>query len=142
LHNGKKILHFVAYYSKKLTDIQTRYFAQKRELLAIMLFLQHWRHWVEGGDIIVITNHNNLKIFNTKAELLARIVRFLDAIKHFGARVLYRPGKANMLADYLSKSPELAHIGDKRKERDKQIIRPKYLNKLDLQAIFEHIAYD
>jgi hypothetical protein len=47
-----------------------------------------------------------------------------------------------MLADYLSKPPASAHTGNERKERNKQIIRLEHLNKLDLQAIFEHIAYN
>jgi hypothetical protein len=63
-------------------------------------------------------------------------------MEHFGARVLYRTGKANVLADYLSRTPEIAYTDDERKERNKQITRPEYLNKLNLQAIFEHIAYD
>jgi hypothetical protein len=109
-----------------------------------MLFLQHWRHWVEGGDVTVISDHQTLKDLNIKAEQPARIVRFLDAIKHFGARVLYRPGKANMLADYLSKSPEAAYAAGENGKRQtpEKIIRPKQLNRLNLQAIYEHIAYD
>jgi hypothetical protein len=80
----------------------------------------------------MITDHDNLKVFNTKAEFPARIVRFLDAMEHFGARVLYRPGKANVLADYLFRPPELAYTGNERKERGKQIIRPEHLNRLNL----------
>jgi hypothetical protein len=114
----------VAYYSRKLTDTQTRYSSQERELLAILLSLQHWRHWVENGDVTVITDHQILKNLNTKAELPARIVRFLDTIKHFGARVLYRSGKVNVLADYLSRPPENAHAaGENEKQKQKQIKR-------------------
>jgi hypothetical protein len=57
----------------------------------------------------VISDHQTLKDLNTKAEQPARIVRFLDAMEHFGARVSYQPGKANMLADYLSKPPEAVY---------------------------------
>lgn len=31
------------------------------------------------------------------------MMRFLDAIEHYGCRILYRPGKANVVADYLSR---------------------------------------
>jgi hypothetical protein len=33
-------------------------------------------------------------------------MRFLDAMQHYGVRVFYRSGKANILADYLSKPSE------------------------------------
>jgi hypothetical protein len=143
-YGAKKVLHSVAYYNKKLTDTQSRYFSQKRELLAVMLFLQHWRHWIEGGDVTVISDHQILKDLNTKAEQPARIVRFLNAIKHFGARVFYRSSKANVLADYLFKPPEAAHAAGENGKRQtfEKIIRPKQLNRLNLQAIYEHIAYD
>lgn len=41
-------LHPVAYYSRKLNETQQRYSAQERELLAILLSLQHWCHWVKA----------------------------------------------------------------------------------------------
>jgi hypothetical protein len=53
-------------------------------------------------------------------------------MEHFEARVLYKPGKANMLAYYLSRPPESAHTDDEGEKRDKQITRPKHLNRQDL----------
>jgi hypothetical protein len=39
MRDGQRVLHPVAYFSKKLTNTQIRYLAQERELLAIMLCL-------------------------------------------------------------------------------------------------------
>jgi hypothetical protein len=62
-------------------------------------------------------------------------------MEHFGARVLYRSGKANVLADYLSRPPENAHAADENeKQKQKQIKRPEQLNRVNLQAIYEHFA--
>ncbi len=47
------ILHPIAYFSKKLTETQQCYSAQERELHRILLAIQHWRHWIEGGAITV-----------------------------------------------------------------------------------------
>jgi hypothetical protein len=66
-------------------------------------------------------------------------VRFLNAIKNFGARIIYRPGKANVLADYLFRPPETAHAIVAGEEGG--ITRPEELNRMDLQAIYEHLAY-
>ncbi|KAI0991781.1 hypothetical protein K3495_g16406, partial [Podosphaera aphanis] len=83
LHYDKSFLHPVAYFSEKLTQTQSRYSAQERELLGILLSLQHWWHWVEGGDVTVITDHESLKTISTKTEQPNRILRFLDAIEHY-----------------------------------------------------------
>jgi hypothetical protein len=109
-----------------------------------MLSLQYWRHWIEGDNVTMISDHQILKDLSIKAEQPARIVRFLDAIEHFGARVLYRPGKANMLANYLFKPPEVAYAAGENGKRQtfEKVIRPKQLNRLNLQTIYEHIAYD
>jgi hypothetical protein len=49
-----------------------------------------------------------------------------------------------VLADYLSKPPEAAHAAGEngKKQTFEKIIRPKQLNRLNLQAIYEHIVYD
>jgi hypothetical protein len=136
----QRVLHLMAYFSKKFTDIQTRYSSQERELLAIMMCLQHWRHWIEDDDVTVIIDHESLKILNTKTELPARIMRFLDAMENFGARIIYRPGTANVLADYLSRPSDTAHAADERE--GVHITRPEELNRIDLQAIHEHLSYN
>ncbi|KAI1001091.1 hypothetical protein K3495_g7108 [Podosphaera aphanis] len=110
LHHSKEkpisILHPIAYFSRKLTPTEQRYSSQERELLSILLSLQHWRHWVKGGDVRVITDHESLKTIQTKVEQPARMVRFLDSIEHYRIRILCRQGKANVLADYLSRPPD------------------------------------
>ncbi|POS83058.1 hypothetical protein EPUL_004164 [Erysiphe pulchra] len=53
----RSILHPIAFFSIKLNETQQRYSAQERELLFILLSLQHWCHWVEGGDVTAITDH-------------------------------------------------------------------------------------
>ncbi|KAI1004357.1 hypothetical protein K3495_g3855 [Podosphaera aphanis] len=141
-------LHPVAFFSKKLTDTQTRYAAQERELLGIMLALQHWRHWVEGSEVTIITDHESLKSIRSKTEQPARIVRFLDALEHYGVRIIYRQGKANVLADYLSRPPETANVtGEEAHDHlngtnspNVPIKRPEELNRIDLQSIFEFLS--
>ncbi|KAI0999844.1 hypothetical protein K3495_g8354, partial [Podosphaera aphanis] len=171
LHHPKEkpisILHPIAYFSRKLTPTQQRYSSQERELLSILLSLQHWRHWVEGGDVTVITDHESLKTIQTKVEQPARMVRFLDSIEHYGVRILYRQGKANVLADYLSRPPEknfnseeIEHPENENTnvnsnsfshpnitqpnltsdEKNNVIKYPDLLNRIDLQCIFEYLT--
>jgi hypothetical protein len=152
MFGNRSILHPAGYYSKKLDKTQTRYASQERELLAIVLALRHWRHWIEGGNVTVVTDHESLKELNTKAEQPVRIMRFLDTIEHYGIRIIYRPGKANVLADYLSQPSETAHSAEEGEEQpdaenpanpaiaNMLVKRPKQLTRIDLQAIYEFLA--
>ncbi|KAI1001154.1 hypothetical protein K3495_g7045 [Podosphaera aphanis] len=108
--------------------------------------LQHWRHWVEGGDVTVVTDHESLKTIRTKVEQPARIVRFLDALEHYGIRIVYRPGKANVLADYLSRPRESVFVNDTYQHGNSPVTNSNcvsnlhHLSRIDLQAIFEFFA--
>lgn len=54
-------LHLIAFFSQKLTPAEKNYDIGKRELLAIKLSLEEWRHWLEGHPFTVLTDHKNLK---------------------------------------------------------------------------------
>lgn len=150
----RSIFHSIAYFSRKLNEIQQRYSAQERELLSILLSLQHWRHWVEGSDVTVITDHESPRSIKTKAEQPARILRFLESIEHYGVRIIYRKGNANVLADYLSRPPDLVFSIEEREmdinnqqqmdlypEEDlEKIQNPEQLNRINLQCIFEFLT--
>jgi len=58
--DGVKRLHPIAYESKKLSETEQRYSRQERELLAAKYALHHWRHIVEGQEIIVQTELEDL----------------------------------------------------------------------------------
>jgi hypothetical protein len=66
-------------------------------------------------------------------------VRFLDSIKNFGAKIIYRSNKANVLADYLFRSPKIAHAVVASEKGG--ITRPEEFNRMNLQVIYEHLAY-
>ncbi|KAL0161265.1 hypothetical protein M9458_044990, partial [Cirrhinus mrigala] len=54
------VLHPCAFFSKKLSPVEQNYDVGNRELLAIKLALEEWRHWLEGAQFPfqVITDHN------------------------------------------------------------------------------------
>ncbi len=43
------VLHPCAYFSRKLSPAEQNYDIGDRELLAIKLALEEWRHWLEGA---------------------------------------------------------------------------------------------
>ena len=64
--DGKNRLHPIAYESKKLTQTEQCYSAQEREMLAAVHCLRHWRHIIEGSEIIIRSDHESLKLARTQ----------------------------------------------------------------------------
>lgn len=51
----------VSYFSKRLSDTESRYSAYERELLAILYACKHWRRYIYGKKVVVYTDHKSLK---------------------------------------------------------------------------------
>ncbi|KAF7640812.1 hypothetical protein LDENG_00012350 [Lucifuga dentata] len=70
-------VHPCAFFSKKLSPAEKHYDVGNRELLALKLALEEWRHWLEGTDqpFLVWTDHKNLDpgSKNTKPDALSRL---------------------------------------------------------------------
>uniref|UniRef100_A0A674N814 Reverse transcriptase/retrotransposon-derived protein RNase H-like domain-containing protein n=1 Tax=Takifugu rubripes TaxID=31033 RepID=A0A674N814_TAKRU len=61
-HSTDNELHPCAFFSRRLSPAEANYDVGNWELLAVVLALQEWRHWLEGGTqpFIVWTDHKNL----------------------------------------------------------------------------------
>ena len=80
---GKDRLHPIAYESKKLTETESRYPTQEQELLAAKYALDHWRHIIEGSEIIIRTDHQSLQTYRTKKHMTPRLIWFMQDIEHY-----------------------------------------------------------
>ncbi|KAI2647533.1 Transposon Tf2-6 polyprotein [Labeo rohita] len=97
-----------AYYSHKLTPAERNYDVGNRELLAIKLALEEWRHWLEGSKhpFTVLTDHKNLEYLRSAKVLNHRQARWSLFFTRFQFQVSYRPGTQNTKADALSRIHE------------------------------------
>ncbi|KAG1925134.1 retrotransposable element [Pimephales promelas] len=98
-------LHPCAFYSKKLSPAEQNYDIGNRELLAIKLALEEWRHWLEGAQhpFTVITDHRNLEYLRDAKRLNPRQARWALFFTRFNFSVTYRPGEKNVKADAVSR---------------------------------------
>ena len=71
-------LHPCAFLSRKLSPAERNYDVGNRELLAIKVALEEWRHWLEGAEIpfLVWTDHKNLEYIQTAKRLNSRQARW------------------------------------------------------------------
>ena len=65
--------------------------------------LKTWRHFLIGNRCDVYTDHKSLKYIFTQKELNLRQRRWLELIKDYDMKLHYHPGKANVIADALSR---------------------------------------
>ena len=65
--------------------------------------LKTWRHFLIGNRCDVYTNHKSLKYIFTHKELNLRQRRWLELIKDYDMKLNYHPGKADVVADALSR---------------------------------------
>ena len=75
--NEEGIKHPVAYFSKKLTDAQSKYSTIEEETLVLILALSHFDVYLRGATtpICVLTDHNPLSFiikFKNKNQWLMR----------------------------------------------------------------------
>ncbi|KAL0551864.1 hypothetical protein IC582_010953 [Cucumis melo] len=93
----------VAYASRQLKSHEQNYPTHDLELAAVVFALKIWRHYLYGEKIQIFTDHKSLKYFFTQKELNMRQRRWLELVKDYDCEILYHPGKANVVADALSR---------------------------------------
>ncbi|KAA0040677.1 pol protein [Cucumis melo var. makuwa] len=93
----------VAYASCQLKSHEQNYPTHDLELAAVVFALKICRHYLYGEKIQIFTDHKSLKYFFTQKELNMRQRRWLELVKDYDCEILYHPGKANVVADALSR---------------------------------------
>ncbi|KAL0537688.1 hypothetical protein IC582_026673 [Cucumis melo] len=93
----------VAYASRQLKSHEQNYPTHDLELAAVVFALKIWRHYLYGEKIQIFTDHKSLKYLFTQKELNMRQRRWLELVKDYDCEILYHPGKANVVADALSR---------------------------------------
>jgi hypothetical protein len=100
----------IAYASRALRPHELNYPTHDLELAAIVHALKIWRHYLMGNRCNIFIDHKSLKYIFTQSELNMRQRRWLELIKDYDLEVHYHPGKANVVADALSRKDHCNHL--------------------------------
>ena len=96
----------VAYASRQLRPHELNYPTHDLELAAVIHALKIWRHYLIGNRCEVYSDHKSLKYLFTQPDLNLRQRRWLELIKDYDMGIHYHPGKANVVADALSRKAQ------------------------------------
>ena len=87
---------------------EKNYLMHDLELATIVFALKTWRHYLYGPQFQVFTDHKSLKYLFDQKELNTRQRLWMEYLKDYVFELLYHPGKANVVADALSR--KRAHV--------------------------------
>ena len=95
--------------------METRYETHDGKLLAIVEAFKTWRHYLKGCKykVFVLTDHNNLRRFMDTKSLSCRQVRWAQELSRYHFQINYCQGKANAVADALSRFPQRSQDEEK-----------------------------
>ncbi|GJV36190.1 putative reverse transcriptase domain-containing protein [Tanacetum coccineum] len=97
----------IAYASTQLKIHKKNYTTYDLKLSAIVFALKIWRHYLYGTKSVIYTDHKSLQhIFNQK-ELNMRQRRWIELFSDYDCEIRYHPGKANVVADALSRKERI-----------------------------------
>lgn len=119
--DADKHWHPVAYESRKMAPAERNYPVHEQELLALIHVLKIWRHYLYGSPFEAHTDHRTLQHFQDQPNLSGRQARWSQLLQEFDVRIIYKPGKSNIVADSLSRRPDLklSHVS---------VTQPTYLD--------------
>ena len=107
----------IAYASRQLKKHEQNYPTHDLEMAAVVFALKIWRHYLYGVTFENYTDHKSLKYIFQQRDLNLRQRRWMELLKDYDCSILYHPGKANVVADALSRKSvgSLAHISTERR---------------------------
>ncbi|GJT12984.1 putative reverse transcriptase domain-containing protein, partial [Tanacetum coccineum] len=93
----------IAYASRQLKTHEENYTTHDLELGAVVFALRLWRHYLYGTKCVVYIDHKSLQYILDQKELNMRKRRWIELLSDYDCEIHYHPGKANVVADALSR---------------------------------------
>uniref|UniRef100_A0A0N5C2Q3 RNA-directed DNA polymerase n=1 Tax=Strongyloides papillosus TaxID=174720 RepID=A0A0N5C2Q3_STREA len=98
-------LKVITYLSRSINQHEQNYPPIHLEALAIVWALSQIDSYVYGMPLTIITDHQPLISLFSSKDLKGKLARYQLRHMQYQAKILYKPGGLNVVADYLSRQP-------------------------------------
>ncbi|CAH2109090.1 unnamed protein product [Euphydryas editha] len=105
IQRDQNVPHVVAYFSRRTTEVESRYHSYELESLAVVRAVESFRHYLYGQHFTVYTDCNSLKASKAKTDLSPRVHRWWAFLQAYDFDIIYKEGRHMAHADFLSRNP-------------------------------------
>ena len=99
----QKLPYAIYFVSKNLSKAELNYTVTEKEFLVVVHALNKFRHYITDYQTFVHTDHAAIRYLMNKPDVNARIIRWLLLLQQFDLTIVDKPGKENVVADFLSR---------------------------------------
>ncbi|GJU34081.1 reverse transcriptase domain-containing protein [Tanacetum coccineum] len=96
-----------AFQTRQLKIHEKNYTTHDLDLGVVVFALKTWRHYLYGTKSVIYTDHKSLQHIFDQKELNMRQRRWIELFSDYECEIHYHPGKANVVADALSRKERL-----------------------------------
>lgn len=96
----------IAYFSKAFSGANLSKSTYEKELMAVALAIQHWRHYLLGRKFTIFNDHKSLKFLMEQRITTSAQQEWMARFVGFQFDVVYKAGVDNKAADALSRQYE------------------------------------
>ncbi|GJY40878.1 putative reverse transcriptase domain-containing protein [Tanacetum coccineum] len=125
----------IAYASRQLKIHEKNYTTHDLELGSVVFALKIWRHYLYGTKCTVFTDHKSLQHILDQKELNMRQRRWLELLSDYDCDIRYHPGKANVVADALSRKERIEPLRVRALVMTIGLDLPKQILKAQIEAL-------
>ena len=102
--------HSIAYFSKALGVQGQANHIYEKELMAIVLAVQKWRHYLLGRHFIIWSDQHSLRFITEQRDIGNEYQRWISKLMGYDFEIKYKPGTTNQAADAFSRHPSFSHL--------------------------------
>ncbi|GKB37644.1 putative reverse transcriptase domain-containing protein, partial [Tanacetum coccineum] len=106
----------IAYASRQLKIHEKNYTTHELELGVVVFALKIWRHYLYDMKCVVFTDHKSFQHILDQKELNMRQCRWLEVLSDYDYKIRHHPGKANVVADALSRKERIKPLRARKEE--------------------------
>jgi len=100
---GKEIERPISFASKTMTKSQRNYCVTKKEMLAVVTFVQHFKQYLMGRKFVIRTDHSALRWVMSFKEPENQMARWLEILSQYDFSIIHRKGRKHENADFMSR---------------------------------------